>query len=271
MPTSEPTSEKAKMPTATAREHRLRLFQATRRPKAMRDVEVRTPWGRIIATGRLGQGHADVLDAICYHAERRAELDDGRIKLLVDPARVRRSCGIGGEQLEKLTRELREATIQIKEPREIACIGGLVDHVDTAARADGTPVTRHDPLSGGARTLWRVEIGKALCHLVKRDAWVSYDPSGFAALTHGISQAVARHVITHANQPQGGWKRDVLIEAVAGQVGDYAMRHRRRELREDSAALARVGVLLDGDRVRRVQQTPDGVQQTPDGVQQTPG
>ncbi len=265
------TSEKAKMPTATAREHRLRLFQATRRPKPLRDVEIKTPWGRIILTGRLGQGHADMLDAICFHAERRAELKDGRIKLLVDPAKVRRACGIGGEQLKKLARELREATIEIKEPREIACIGGLVDHIDTAVRSDGTPHTQHNPLTGGERELWRVELGKALCKLVKQDVWVGYDPAGVSSLHHGIGQAVARHVLTHENQPRGGWKLDTLIEAVAGQIGDTAMRHRRREIRDDAASMAAIGVLIDGGRVRRVQLTPDGVQLTPDGVQLTPG
>lgn len=148
MPTSE---EQAKHPTATAREHRLRLFQPTRRPQGLNHVELVTPWGRIFVSGRLGQGHADVLDAICFHAERRVDMEDGRIKLLVDPARVRRTCGIGGEQLEKLARELREATIHIKEPRELACIGGLVDHIELAVRADGTPILRVNPLGGSAR------------------------------------------------------------------------------------------------------------------------
>jgi hypothetical protein len=42
------------------------------------------------------------------------------------------------------------------------------------------------------------------------------------------------------------------------------MRHRRREIRKDAAALAAVGIIIDGDRVlRSVQQKPDGVQQKP--------
>jgi hypothetical protein len=266
-----PTSEKAKMPTATAREHRLRLFQATRRPKQQRDAEIKTQWGRIVLTGRLGQGHADVLDAICFHAERRAELEDGRIKLLVDPAKVRRACGVGGEQLKKMARELREATIEIREPREIACIGGLVDHIDTAVRSDGTPVTKFDPLTGGERELWRVELGKALCKLVKKDVWVGYDPAGVSSLKHGISQAVARHILTHENQPRGGWHEDTLIRAVCGEeIAGQMLWDKRRELRADAGRLAGLGVLLKDGRVRRMEQTPDGMEQTPDGMEQTP-
>jgi len=213
-----------------------------------------------------------VLDAICYHATRRVDLDDGRIKLLVDPAKVRRSCGIGGEQLEKLARELREATIQVKEPVELACIGGLIDHIDTAVRGDGTPITRYDPLTGGQRHLWRVELGKAFCRLIHKDVWLGFDPAPLARIKHGISQAIARHVMTHEHQPRGGWMLDGLIQAVAGELGDVATRHRRRELRADIAQLEKMGIVLEGNRIkRRVQQTPDSVQQMPDRVQQTPG
>ncbi|WP_131111332.1 hypothetical protein [Sulfuricystis thermophila] len=265
------TFDRPALPTATAREHRLRLFQPTRRPRPLRDVEIATPWGRLIITGRLGQSHADVMDAICYHAERRVDMNDGRIKLLVDPARVRRACRLGGEQLEKIARELREATIQIKEPQEIACIGGLVDHIDTALRADGSPITRHNPLRGGERELWRVELGKALCKLIARDAWVGYDPAPIARLQHGISQAVARHVLSHKTAPAGGWRLDTLIAAAAGEVGGQALWDKRRELRADAGGLAAVGVLLDGERVRRLEQTPGGMEQTPGGMEQTPG
>jgi hypothetical protein len=261
------TSENPKMPTATAKEHRLRLFQATRRPSAIRDVEIKTQWGHIIMTGRLGQGHADLLDAICFHAERRTELNDGRIKLLVDPAKVRRACRIGGEQLKKLARELREATIQIKEPEHLSCIGGLVDHIDTAVRSDGTPITRRDPLTGGERELWRVELGKAFCRLVQKDVWVGYDPASLSYFTHGISQAVARHTLTHDQEPRGGWILDNLIRSVAGDIKSQAIRDRRREIIDDAPNFAKVGLAVLGDRVRRVQQAPG----SPGSVEQTPG
>ena len=255
-------TSKPPLPTATAREHRLRLFQPTRRPRSLRDHEIVTPWGRIILTGRLGQGHADLLDAICYHAERRVDLEDGRIKLLVDPAKVRRTCRLGGEQLEKLARELRETTIQIKEPKELACIGGLVDHIDIAVKADGTPLTRANPL-GGERELWRVELGKALCRLVHKDVWIGYRPAALAGLRHGISQAVARHALTHKRQPVGGWSVDGLIRAVAGPLSGQVLWDKRRELRADSNGLSGLGLVIDTDKIRRMEQTPDGMEQTP--------
>jgi len=52
---------------------------------------------------------------------------------------------------------------------------------------------------------------------------------------------------------------------------EYALRHRRREVRECAAALAEVGIIIEGDRVRLVEQKPDSVEQKPDSVEQKPG
>ena len=246
------------VPTATAREHRLRIFQATRRPHAIRDAEIKTGWGHIIVTGRLGQSHADMLDAILYCAEKVARTPDGRIKLLVDPAKVRKKIRVGGEMLEKLARDLREATLHIKSPKELACIGGIIDHIDTAVRQDGTPITRRNPLTKGEREMWRVEIGKAFCRLLEKDAWLRYDPTPIAQMRHGISQAIARHVIGHKHQPTGGWDLRALISTVSGDIGDADMRQRLHEVRKDAALLKEAGVEIDGhgSRVVRVPQPP---------------
>ncbi len=259
------------MPTATAAEHRLRIFSATRRPRAVSAQIVETAHGTIKITGKLGQAHADLLDAICFCAEKKALTQDGRIKLLVDPAKVRRVAGVtSGEQFAKLVDELVAGVIEIKHPVAFACIGHLVDHIDTARRADGAAVTRRNPL-GGERKLWRVELGKALCKLLANDVWRGYDPAPIARLRHGVSQAMARHLLTHQYQPRGGWKLDTLIAAVGGDLCEQDLRNRRREVRADTGQLLGIGIHVDGDRVQRVQQKPDGVQQKPDGVQQTPG
>jgi hypothetical protein len=246
------TSEKPTFPTTTTHTIRLCLFQATRRPKRLNKHEIATPWGRVRVSGRLGQQHADVFEAICYEREKKAVMEDGRIKLLVDPYRVMKRARVRSwEQFNDIVHELREATIEIMEPVHLACVGGLIDHADKAMKADGTPITRHNPLTGGERYMWRVEIGKAFCKLVAGDVWVGYDPAAIAALDHGISQAVARHVLSHQTQPVGGWRLDTLIEAVSGPLDSVAMRHRRRELREDAEALRGVGIVIDGERVCR--------------------
>lgn len=241
-------NDKPHFPTATALEHRLGFFQPTRRPKHKKQT-VETPWGIIKIDGRLGQQHADVFESICFEREKKAELEDGRIKLLVDPARVRhRARIVSGEQFSSICNELQTALLQILEPTEKACSGHLIDHLDFAMRHDGSGITRRNPL-GGERGLWRVELGKAFCKLVEKDIWVGHDPGRVAALESGIAQAIARHLLTHATTPNGGWKIDGLIRAVAGDLSDENVRHRRREIRLDAPGLAALGFIVADDRM----------------------
>jgi hypothetical protein len=272
------------LPTSTIHAVRLCLYQATRRPRQLRGEIARTPWGIIKVTGRLGQQHADVMESICYVREKKATLEDGRIKLLVDPARVRqRARQTSGDTYRRVLDDLMSTVIEIVAPERLACVGHLIDHVDYARRSDGTPITRRNPL-GGERHLWRVEIGKALCRLIAGDIWVGYDPEPIAALRHGISQAIARHILTHKTPPRGGWTLDGLIRAVSGgDVGAAVMRDRRRELRSDASALAEIGIIIEGDRLTRVdagawskcaggvEQSRDSVEQSRDSVEQSRG
>jgi len=132
------------------------------------------------------------------------------------PARVRRTLSDRRHSLGRIRewlRELRSATIEIESPRLPAVdrlLGGLIDHVEPS------PMTRHDLLSGGERHLWRVRLGKPLVELLKRDLLLWYDPAPLARLRYGISQAVARHVLTHRQPPDKGWKLDGLIKVVCG-------------------------------------------------------
>lgn len=266
-------TSKPPMPTTTAHAARLCLFQPTRRPRQLKQHEIATPWGKVLLTGRLGQQHADFFEALCFERERRVDFEDGRIKLLVDPAAVRRRARIAsGQEFTEIKTELQAAVIQILEPTRFACSGHLVDHIDEAKRDDGSFLTRPNPL-GGDRRLWRVDVGKALCRLVAGDIWLGYDPRPIAAIGCGIAQAVARHALTHEREPRGGWTLDGLIHAVRpGTQTDAAMRKARHQIREAAEALQTAGVTVDGDRVHlSVPQTPGGVPQTPDSVPQTPG
>lgn len=259
------TTSKPALPTTTAHAARLCFFQPTRRPTALFKNEISTPWGSVKITGRLGQQHADVFEAICWEREKRADLEDGRIKLLVDPAAVRRRAGItSGQQFDEIVTELQTAVIEIIEPERFACSGHIVDHIDKARRADGNYLTRHNPL-GGDRHLWRVELGKAFCRLVAGDVWIGYDPAPLAAIGCGIAQAVARHVKTHKQEPRGGWTLDGLIQAVQPGVKGQQLWDKRREMKASAEALRTAGVAIIGDRVH-LGQKPDDLGQKPDDL-----
>ncbi|WP_414039211.1 ABC transporter ATPase [Acidithiobacillus sp. M4-SHS-6] len=201
-----------------------------------------------------------------YVAEKRREIVDGGMELLVDPAKVRKCLSDDRHSLQRIKtwiEELMSAVIHVQTSK-LDITGHILDHVEKS------PMTRRDPLSGGDRHLWRVRLGKPLIDLLKRDLNLHYDPAPIARLEHGISQAVARHILTHSKPPSGGWTIDGLIYTVAGDLSTQNMRNARRRLRGDAVGLAIIGVWIEGDRARRVSQWPDGVSQRPGPVPQRP-
>lgn len=240
------------VPASTAYQARLMIFQPTRRPRELAQL-IQTAWGKHRVKGRLGQQHADVLEAILHSGTKPRRLgdDDDRIKILVDPAEVRRKSRQDGTTLQRVLDDLMQAIIQIIEPDHLAGIGHLIDHIDWARRPSGAFIVKAPP--GGAviceRRQWRVDLGKMLCRLVDSDLWISRDPYPIAAMRHGISQAVARHVLSHKVSPKGGWRLDGLIASVAGPLSAQQQRNRRREIHQDVEALLRLGINLHDGRV----------------------
>lgn len=241
-------------PTSTALQARVMIYQPSQRPRERAGQWMDTGFGRCRVTGRLGQRHADIVESMLYVAERRREISDGGIELLIDPAKLRRMLSdhqYSHGCIKKLLTDLRAATVEIVTPEMErsgdSIIGGLIDHVMPS------PMTRRDPFTGGERHLWRVRLGVALVMLLERDLSLYYSPAPIARLQHGISQALARHVLTHRHDPAGGWHLNTLIRAVAGDaLSSMMLRKYRRRLKEDAIKLAEVGIELGAkDRVKR--------------------
>jgi hypothetical protein len=57
--------------------------------------------------------------------------------------------------------------------------------------------------------------------------------------------------LSHKIEPLGGWYIDTAIMAVAGKSGSQTMRDGRRRLKEDADELKALGLILDGDRIRK--------------------
>lgn len=233
-------------PTSTALQARVMIYQPTRRPRERKGQWIETRFGRCLVNGRLGQRHADLVESMLYVAERKRDVSDGGIELLVDPAQLRRALSdhqYSFTQILKLLTELRAATITIQTPQfDFPIIGGLIDH-----KVPST-MTRPDPLTGGKRSLWRVRLGIALVMLLEHDLSLHYQPMSIARLKHGISQAIARHVLTHKYAPVGGWHMDTLIRAVCGDdVTSQVMRDGRRRLKQDAVGLAELRIEITSE------------------------
>lgn len=237
-------------PTSTALQARVALFQPSRRPVERQGDWLETSFGKCRVKGRLGQRHADVLEATLYVAERKREISDGGIELLVDPYKLRSALTSGAysyEGIQKIFTELRTATLEIITPEleesGDKIIGGLIDHVVPS------PMTRHNPL-GKERNLWRVRLGVALVMLLEKDLNLYYEPTPISQLKHGVSQAVARHVLTHARQPSGGWHVDTLLKTVYGSTPTVRnIQNGRARLKQDAEKLKSLGIKVENGRV----------------------
>lgn len=241
------TKNLSHIPTSTAHQSRLQIFQPTRRPEKL-TRKIVTPWGTATISGKIGQVHADIVEALCHYALDFRTIEETRqLQVLVDPYQIRKSVGGGkpysGDTLWKMFRELREASIELNAPAQsIRIVGGIID---LAEKSPLLTLSRN----GKERPLWRITFNAAFALLLANDLHLRYDPASLAKIETGVSQAIARHVLTHRHTPTGGWHLDNLIRVV-GAGGDSAtMRNRRRSVKKDMAALANVGVLVKNQRV----------------------
>ncbi len=263
--------DELQLQTTTVSQARVQLYQPTRRPiYCVRTVQ--TAWGEGTVKGKLGQGHADFVEAVLFHSRKIEHLEGGSFRVRVDPYHVRVSMGGGKKasyaQMWSVATDVQSAVVRLsitveKDAPPLRIQGGIIDLiaesstrvVDPATRAPGRTTRVSDRPTrvldrGGSRPLWVVTFNAAFAHLLWNDHRLDYDPEPFARLETGIAQALARHVYTHKNQPGGGWKLDSLIEVVG--AGGSALRDRRREVRRDAERLKALGIDVRDDRVFRV-------------------
>ncbi len=238
------------LPTTTVHQSRLQLYQPTRRPKWVERV-IATPWGTATVRGKIGQVHADIIEAICRHAEdHRTIPETGQLQILVDPYKVRVTVGGGSaysrDTLWKMLTELRETSITLDAPAQgLKILGGILDRVEES------PATKINPLTKKPRQLWRVTLDPAFAAMLREDLQLHYDPAPLAKIDVGIAQAIARHILTHRDQPTGGWLIDSLIQLVGAGTDSSTIRNRRRELHQAAEALKPLGIIVEKDRIRR--------------------
>lgn len=225
---------------------RIPIFAPTRRPTARKEFKVETPWGAATITGRLGQQHRDWLDAARLVAERQESTADGRLHLLIDPAKLRVALGgMSYRQVDEIRRDLQTALIEMHiKSSDVTISGALLAEVVNSPAA-GVPATRPGAKAEGRR-YWRVSFGLAWSKLIENDLVTFIPLAQIVGMRYGISQAVARYCLTHK----------AVCEPLAGIAKRLGATRElckiRAELLAESAKLADVGVGFDGDRVTKL-------------------
>lgn len=241
------TSTSDRLPTATATPIRLQVFQPTRRPKQLvRTIE--TAFGSVSVDGRLGQAHADLLECVMFHSVHH-EIIRGRLGVLVDPYRIRKAMGGGqaaysGGRIKDFERDLLRAVMTVETPK-IEIRGHILDKV-VEAKTTATDPRKWLGTASAERHFQLWVFSEEWTKLVREDIGRFYDPAPLCRIEHGSVSALARHVLTHQHQPNGGWKLEGLIKAAGVERRQDKV---RQEMRGSAAALAEVGIQIDGDRV----------------------
>lgn len=241
-----------RLPTTTATPVRLCVFQATRRPQQLTRT-IQTVFGSLTIDGRLGQAHADLMECVMFFSAD-SRIKDGRLEVVVDPHRIRRAMGEEGSKysasrIKAFERDLLRAVIDI-ETQKHRVSGHIVDKVVASkiVRCD-----RRTWTDGQKRALQCWIFSEEWTELIKSDMPRFYDPSPLCRIEHGSVSAIARHVLTHQHQPNGGWKLDGLMQAAGVERRPDKV---RQELQDNAEALSDAGILLDGDRVKMSASAP---------------
>ncbi len=257
------------LPTSTAHMYRFPVFQATRKPVYI-DVSPRieTPWGwLILERSRMGQPHADVLESTMYNKEQHQFLRDkkgDRLQILIDPARLRRSIKKAThESLWSCLKDMKSALIDMYvNAHKKGYLCSIIDEVERSdhSRAENDPRTaamRTANDDGLGRRFWIVTFSRQWTSFLRGDIATFGDPSDVIALKSGITQAIVRHVMTHKDEPNGGWIVDNLIAAVSGvdaagnTAGNINIRKQRHKLICDRVGLLKCGFVVDGRRLKK--------------------
>ncbi|MDD5300025.1 MAG: hypothetical protein PHD65_05975 [Gallionella sp.] len=258
-----------KTPTSACR---IPIFAPTRRPLAKTAWWVDTSWGHAVITGRLGQQHRDLLDAARMVAEREDWTTDGRLHLLVDPAKLRAAMGgdaVNWPLLKTWLTDLAQAIVDyhVNKPDINGYgdgFGGLLSDV-RVANTTQLPITRPGAWMGG-RQFMRISFGVGWSRLIADDNATRYPVRQVVALKHGFSQAVARYCLSHATV------RDTVAGLMLKLDAQGELRKRRRELAADTAELAALGIIIEGDKISTERkQSPGDRKQSPGDRKQSPG
>lgn len=239
---------------STAAQCRIPIFQPTRRPRYIKGVEVSTGYGQAVIDGKIGQQHRDFIECCRLTALEQGLDAVNRYCCIVDPNRVRTAMSAGRTricwlQLKDIAEDLRRCEVREVEiysrPGWGVVTAGILDSVTFKGVGVVEGKTGHG-CQVGERELWKVPFSEAWTRLIGVDLPVSYRGQllSIVKLRHGVSQAVARLMLSHA--PGATYSINEAL-AFVGAASISTRRHRRGELLADADALAEMGILIAGE------------------------
>ncbi|MHB8258429.1 MAG: hypothetical protein ACYDHY_14925 [Acidiferrobacterales bacterium] len=235
---------------------RVPIFAPTRKPTEAVRLRVATQWGQAVITGRLGQQHRDVLDALLGTEGLWRNAEHGGIEMHFDSADLRKKLGWARwdyRHILNVLEDLRLARVVMPDQHEVTGIITRVAESDqqpparrrhagkTAAWADRKPddPRGHDDEAvprGGM--MWTATISGAWMRL-RREMTTQY-PERVFRMKYGVSQAATRFMLSH--QAGARYHIETVLEAVNAPTGHWA--RAKKEIEFDAQTMADCGVTL---------------------------
>lgn len=249
--------------TSSATPTRLGLAEPTRLPtNQVRQIETRDQNGELIGSilvdGKYGQTHEDLIEIVRYLADFHI-FENGQLKLIIDPHKVRRAMAYGksgkstvkkstpkfsADGCSQLEDDLLKVLVKLNTSNGRVVIktkAHIVEKIVVAEDVKNTDPVLAAMLSdsyvsirGGIkreRSLQMWIFSDEYTKLLNDDIPRYYDPRPLCMIKSGSVAAMARHVLTHQYMPKGGWKERELMRAakitrrhdkVEGEVITYA-------------------------------------------------
>jgi hypothetical protein len=205
----------------------------------------KNPWGKVTVTGRLCQTHQNLLEVGINSAERTRISPDGRLILLIDPAKLSREMSPSGSRysycvMRELFADAQDAKLTIENRDLISARIIDVFEEKNAGRQVTVPL-RNVGLVTVEKIWWIVTFSKAWTGFMRADLPTRYrgQIKNIIQLRHGASQALARLMLSHSGEAF------ISVEKALNALG--VTRRRDKVLREwlrDAAQLEAMGITL---------------------------
>lgn len=241
---------------STAFQARGAIAQPTRRPRFVTSHIIKTQHGEAVVSGRLGQQHLDFIECARRVAIEAGIDGVGRFCCVVDPYQLRKALSAGRHPvcwgyIKELAMDLRQCEISrlkiYSRPGFGVVTAGILDAV--VYRGVGKIAGRNIHGSQQAeRELWLIPFSIAWTELIEKDTPISYRDQlpALVALSHGVSQAVGRFMLSHKPGTARYTLAGVLDAVGAGDTS--TRRHRLKELLADAPQLAGAGIKIDVEK-----------------------
>ncbi len=245
---------------------RIPIFAPTRRPKVVNKWRVETPWGHAVITGKLGQQHRDLIDAVMTKGVKVDEqwTIDGRLNVKIDPNKLRSAMGGAGTNnanIEAWIDDLRVARVDVYDNDKCEKItGGIVS--DYSVSTDPTLLRPRPGARGEGRRYMRLTFSPGWSKLIETERMMRYPLAQVVKLKSGFAQAVARFCLSHRHVD------DTILGLTNKVAAGGLLRHRRADLESDKDALNDLGITVDGNRIKsgKRRQSPVERRQSPVSV-----